>query len=1057
MLRSLIEFSLKRSSLILLLAAASLAYTVIVLRRLPVDVFPELNAPTVVIISEAPGFAAEETEQYVTFPIESAVNGLPGVRRVRSASTGGLSIVWTEFDWGADLYRARQLVAERLTAIREGLPPNVHAEITPVTSITGEIMLLSVSSPDGKISQTELRAFAEFDLRTRLLAVGGVAQISAIGGELPEYRVDVRQERLQAFGLTIADVVAAAKSAHSIAPGGYLADYDRLELPIRQSARVRSIDDVKNAIVKFHDGVPVTIGQVAEVSLAGAPRRGAASDRSAPAVVLSVQKSPGINTLALIAEIDRALDAIEPSLPAGLRLNRAVFRQSDFIKRSIDNVVVVMRDAAIIVAVILIMFLMNVRTTIITLTALPLSFAAGIIVLDFLGVGLNVMTLGGLAVAIGELVDDAIIDVENVFRRLKENQHLPEAERRPTVRVIFDASNEIRSTVVFATVLIVLVFAPMMFLDGIEGRFFRPLGVTYIVSIFASLVVALTVTPALCKVVLGKKLGGGGHGDGPLVRALKRTYEPLLKLAIRRRGFVLGGALVLALVSVKLGSTFGTSFLPTFNEGTFTVFLFAPPGTSLDESDRMARGVESRVVAIPGVRSVARRTGRAERDEHAEPPSNSEMDVTMEGWADPVKVRAEIDEILRQTPGVVTTIGQPIEHRLSHILSGTPAAVAVNIFGEDLDVLRAAAAEIERTLKQVPGARDVHMNRELVTLALPVRYRAADLAAAGLSAAEAAEQVEQAWYGAHAAEINQGVRRYELVVRLHPDERRTFEDLGKFLLHGRGGSTVRLDEVADLSVERNPNLIARENARRKAVVSCNVAEGANLGDLVAEVRRVTDPIVAGVGCYATYGGQFEAQQNAVRTLTLFGGGMLIAMLVILQLSCGSYRIALLVMLNLPLSLIGGVAAVFVTSGTPVWSNLAALIGIGGEAYRPPVLSLPSLVGFFTLFGIAVRNGILLVNHYRHLEEQEGRTSQDAVIVGSLDRLSPILMTAMSAALGLFPLALASGKPGSEILAPLSIVVLGGLVSSTFLNLFIVPAGYALVHRKAAVVNSGVES
>jgi CzcA family heavy metal efflux pump len=1048
MLRALIDFSLRRTSLVLILAVAAIAYAAVVLNRLPVDVFPELNAPTVVVMAEAPGFAAEEVEQYVVFPLESSVNGLPGVRRVRSASAVGLGILWVEFDWGADLYRARQLVAERLAVADEGLPPSVHVELSPISSITGEIMLLALSSPNGAADPIALRSYAEFELRTRLLAIGGVSQVSVIGGELPEYRVDVRQERLAAYGLSVADVVAAAKAAHSTAAGGYLADYDRLELPIRQTARVRSVDDVRRTLVKLHDGAPVTIGDVADVALAGAPRRGAASDSGVPAVVLSVQKAPGTNTLKLTAEIDRVLAPIEAAPPAGMRLNRAVFRQADFIERSIDNVVVVMRDAAIIVALILVLFLLNVRTTLITLTALPLSFAAAIVILEALGVGLNVMTLGGLAVAIGELVDDAIIDVENVFRRLKENAALPEERRVPYVRAIFEASNEIRSTVVYATVLIVLVFLPMMFLEGMEGRFFRPLGATYVSSIFASLLVALTVTPALCKLLLRGRLGGKHGGDGPLVRVLKRLYEPALRWSLRRRGTVFAVSVLLTMLAAVGASTFGTSFLPTFNEGTFTAFLFQPPGTSLEESDRTARGVEMRLRALDGVRSVVRRTGRAERDEHAEPPSASEIEVTVAPGADAARVRAGIDAILSQVPGITTQIGQPIEHRLSHVLSGTPAAVAVSVFGEDLDVLRGVAKEIEAGLKSVPGARDVNANRELLVSSLPIRYRAADLAIVGLTPADAAEQVEQAVYGAHAAQINEGVRRYDLVVRLHPDERRTTEDLASLTLVGRGGARVPLRDVADLSVERTPNLIARENARRKAVVSCNVAEGSNLGDLVAEVRRIADPIIARAGCFAVYGGQFEAQQSAIRTLGLYGTAALVLMLLLLQASTGSYRNAVLVMANLPLALIGGIVAVFVAESPDPWANLLALFG-AGAAYRPPVLSLPSLVGFFTLFGIAVRNGILLVNHYRHIEEHEGRSGVEAVVHGSMERLVPILMTALTAALGLIPLAAAAGEPGSELLAPLSIVVLGGLVSSTFLNLIVVPAGYAWLHRRKA--------
>jgi CzcA family heavy metal efflux pump len=1049
MLQRLIEFSVRRSGLVLILAASSVIYAVVVIQRLPIDVFPELNAPTVVVMSEAPGLASEEVEQYVTFRIETAVNGVPGVRRVRSASSTGLSIVWIEFDWGEDIYRARQLVSERMTAAKEGLPENVHAEITPITSITGEILLLSLSSPSGEADEIALRSFAEFDLRTRLLAVPGVAQVSPIGGGLPEYRVDARQERLLAYGLTLEDVANAARRAHSTAAGGYLADYDRLELPIRQSARVRSVDDLKKTLVVARDGAPITLDMVADVALAAAPRRGAASTNGSAAVVMSVQKSPGVNTLELTKSVDEALVSMEPTLPKGMKLDRAVFRQTDFIGRAVDNVLVVMRDAAIIVAIILVLFLLNVRTTLITLTALPLSFAAAIVALDFLGIGLNVMTLGGLAVAIGELVDDAIIDVENVFRRLKENAALPEDARKPMASVVIGASNEIRSTVVYATLLIVLVFLPMMFLEGMEGRFFRPLGVTYVASLFASLLVAVTVTPALCRLLLRGRLGSADHRDGALVRVLKRGYEATLRFTFRRGKLVAAAAILVSVGAGAVASTFGSSFLPSFNEGTYTVFLFAPPGTSLEESDRMGLGVEKRLAAIEGVRSVSRRTGRAERDEHAEPPSNSEMDVVVLPTADVARVRREIDSILEQTPGVTTEIGQPIEHRLSHILSGTPAAVAVNIFGDDLDVLRAAARELETALKALPGARDVVANREQLVPSLPIQFRPADLAVAGLTPADAAEAVERAIHGERVAEVYDGARRYDVVVRLSEDERRSVVDVENIVLIGAEGETTRLKDVADISIEKISKLVARENGRRKAVVSCNVAEGSNLGDLAEAVRRVAEPIAAKAGCFATFAGQFEAQRAATRTLTLYGGAALGIMLLLLYISTGSMRTASLVMVNLPLALVGGVAAVFFAEPGNPWANLAALVGAGGAAYRAPVLSLPSLVGFFTLFGIAVRNGILLVNHYKHLRESEGESLDGAVLRGSLERLVPILMTAISAALGLLPLAMASGKPGSELLAPLSVVVLGGLLSSTFLNLVVVPVGYAWAHRSGS--------
>jgi CzcA family heavy metal efflux pump len=1057
MLSKLISFSLRNSSLVIAMAGFLVLFAGLKLREMPVDVFPELNAPTVVIMTEAGGLSADEVEMTVTFPIETAVNGLPDTRRVRSSSSTSLSIIWVEFDWGTDLYRARQLVAERLSTVRESLPPNVHAEISPVTSITGEVMLLALSSPDGSVSPLEVRAFAEFTLQNRLLAVGGVAKVVSIGGELPQYQVEVRQDRLAALGVSIEEVVEAARGAHSTATAGYLAEVEYQELPIRQMARVRSADDIARTVLRMEDGTPITIGDVADVRLGPAPKRGTGADRSVPAVVVSVQKTPGTNTLELTKRIDAVLDATEKAMPAGMVLNRDPFRAERFINRAVSNVVKVLVEATAIVAVIILLFLLNWRATLVTLTALPLSLAVALLVLWAWGLSINVMTLGGLAVAIGELVDDAIIDVENVLRRLRENGTLPPAERRPAVDVIFSASNEIRSSVVFATIIICMVFVPLLFLEGLEGRFFQPLGIAYIVSIFASLFVALSVTPALCRFVFAKTFSAGAsdvasHGDSPLVRFLKARYQPLLRAAIRRRGSVLAGAGALTLASLVLASTFGSSFLPTFREGTFTVFLMAPPGTSLAESDRLARGVEGQLVEIDGVMSVTRRTGRAERDEHAEPVSSSEIEVTMKPETDQGAVRARIDRILANVPGITTMVGQPIEHRMSHILSGTPAAIAINVFGDDLETLRGLAKEIEAALMTVPGTRDVNANREVLVTSLPIRYRAQDLAAAGLTPASAARQVQQALYGETVAEVSDGPRRIDLVVRLAEDERERIEQVADLMLRGMGGATVRLREVADIGPERTSNLIARENAQRKAIVSTNVADGYNLGELVEAVREKVDPIVARAGCTVQYGGQFEAQQSASRTITIMGGVIAIVMFLLLQYATGRSRTAILVMLNLPLALIGGVAAIYITESQPFIGNTLALFGIGGERYVEPVISIASMVGFVTLFGIAVRNGILLVNHYAHLEQLEGCSREESVVRGSMERLVPILMTALTAALGLIPLALSAGKPGSELLAALAIVVLGGLVSSTILNLFVVPAGYALAFRISRDLN-----
>ncbi len=1048
MLQRLIKFSLDNSVLVLVAAALVLGLAVYQTQKAPVDVFPELNAPTVVVLTEAPGYAADEVERFVTFPVESSVNGLPGVRRVRSSSAIGLSIVWVEFGWDAEIYTARYLVSERLTIASENLPEGVSPQITPVTSITGEIMLISVRSElkaDGTsiVSPMELRAFGEFDLRNHLLSVPGVSQVVAIGGELPEYQVNVNQTKLRLYDLAIEDVVDAARKAHSSAGAGYLLDVEGLEIPLRQTGRVRSTADIAGTVLSHRGGSPVTIGQVADVVRAGALKRGTASERGRPAVVLSIQKAPGTNTLELTRLLDLKMDQVESGLPKGVVLNRHVMRQSDFIHRSLDKVTEVCRDAAIIVAIILALFLMNIRATVITLVTIPLSIAVALLAMQGRGATINVMTLGGLAIAIGEIVDDSIIDVENVFRRLRENRLLPEGQRKSLVDVIFTASNEIRSSIVFATIIIVMVFIPLLFLQGLEGRFFRPLGTMYITSILASLFVALTVTPALCKHLFHGKLAMKAHRDGPLVRLLKYLYEPMIRFSVRWRKTVLGGCIAMAVGFVALAGTFGSSFLPEFNEGTFTVFLMAPPGTSLAESNRLATGVEQRMAEIEGVRAVVRRTGRAERDEHAEPVSSSEIEVSIKPGYARDDVRRELDRVLGAVPGITTMVGQPIEHRMSHVMSGTPAAVAINVFGEDLSVLRIIAKEIEGELKAMPGTRDVNAQREVMINTLPIRYRPADLARWGLTPVDAAEQVKAAVFGESVALVNEGVRLYDIVVRLAPDQRESVEHVRALLLRGSGGALVRLDEVADIGVERASNLIARQNAQRKAVVSVNVAEGYNLGHLVASIQEKVGPIVSRYGYTVEYGGQFEAQQSASKTIYVMGAGVAILMLLLLTMALKSGRAAILVMVNLPLALIGGIAAVFISESDAWLSNLAALAGMGGR-YQAPIISIASMVGFVTLFGIAVRNGILLVNHYRHLMEKEGKSLDEAILLGSKERLVPILMTALTAALGLLPMASAAGEPGSELLAPLAIVVLGGLMTSTFLNLIVVPAGYSLV-------------
>ena len=1045
MLARIIAFSLRHAVFMVLAALVIIGSAIYALRFMPVDVFPELNAPTVTIITESDGLTAAEVEQLVSFPMESAINGIPGLRRVRSSSALGLSIVWAEFNWGVDIYRARQMVGERLSRVQESLPAEAHVQMTPISSITGEIMLITLTGVDSSTSAMDMRSYAEFELRYKILTLPGISQVVAIGGYLPEYQVEVRQEALLMHAVTSEEVAAALAQTHNVHTAGFLVNVQGLELPLRQSGRVQSVADIERTVIRVDEGRALTVADVADVRLGGALRRGAASDNGEPAVVLSIQKSPGTNTLALTKEIDALLNQVTESLPDGMVLNRHVFRQADFIERSVSNVTTVLSEATVIVIIVLMLFLMNVRTTVITLTALPISLGVALLVMWAAGMSINVMTLGGLAVAIGILVDDAIIDVENVYRRLRENAALPEAEQKHRMRVIFDASNEIRSSIVFATVIICIVFVPLLFLEGLEGRFFRPLGWTYIISVMTSLGVAMTITPALCWLLLRGKLQRA-HGDGRFVHLLKRAYRPLLRLCMQWKKMTMSIAAMLTALTLWFASTFGSSFLPEFNEGTYTVFLMMPPGTSLAESERVALGVEKRLLEIEGVAHVVARSGRAERDEHAEPPSNSEVEVRMAPDADPQSVLKHIDTVLSGIPGVTTTIGQPISHRLSHVMSGTKAHIAINVYGEDLDQLRVLAKEIEAAVKDVPGARDVAANREVLVQALAIDFRLDDLARYGFNAADAGAQVKRALYGDTVAVVNHGAQRFDITLRLAADQRDSIRDVEQLILTGMGGTLVRLHEVANIGPEQRSNLISRQNAQRKSVISANVAAGHNLGDTVKAIQNVVNPLVHRVGYTVEYGGQFEAQQSASKTFLIFGTLTGLVMLVLLHVALGSLRPALVVMVNIPLALVGGVIAMFLAESADPIANFLAVMGIGG-GYIAPVISIASVVGFITLFGIAVRNGILLVNHFRWLMEHEGLSVTDAVRRGSEERLIPVLMTALSAALGLLPLALKMGQPGSELLAPLAIVVLGGLVSSTFLNMVVVPVGYVLWCQK----------
>lgn len=1050
MLKRLIDFCLGNPWLTLGVTVIAVTLAVTTARRLPVDVFPELKVPRVVVQTEAGGLTAEEVEQFITVPIESAMNGLPGVKAVRSSSGGGLSFVWVDFDWDTDLYRARQIVAERLSTVRSALPEGLEPEITPIVSVTGEIMLLALTSADGTVSPLELRQLAEYELRTRLMAIPGIGQVVVIGGRLPEFQVNVAPERLAAYGVTLNDVIEAAAASHTMAGAGYLANVRGQEIPLRQTARVETVDELQRVRVPTGDGRALRLGQVADVALGGAPRRGSAAYNGHDAVVLSVQKAPGGNTLALTDRIEQVLDAFEASrLPADATLHRDAYRQADFIRLSINNGGRIVRDAAIIVVLVLGLTLLRVRTTLITLLAMPLSVAAGLLCFPALGLGINIMTLGGLAVAVGDVVDNAIIFVELAWRRLDENARLPPDARMAHVAVLRAAGAEVLQSVTFSTLIIVLVFLPLLFLSGLEGQFFRPLGMAYLLAFGASLLVALTVTPVLCLLLFSRPLSGRGREgkksenktDGISVRMLKILYRPLLRFCVRRAWLV---CLVMAGVTAGalwLASTFGTSFLPPFHEDCYTVFVSTPTGTSLEETERVTQGAMAAIRHIEGVKSVTRRTGRAERDEHAEPVSASELLVRVDMQADPLRLRNAINGVIRQIPGVATMIGYPIAHRISSVLSGTEAELAINVFGDDLATLRAAAAAVKQVLDTLPQVADARANREILVDTLRIRYRLEALARAGLTLKEAGEQVSAAFDGVTAGQVARNQQRWDIVVRLTEADRTRLSDVGAFLLTAPDGARVRLDEVADVYREEASNLIVRDNTRRKALISCNVAPGSNVGDLVAALREHVEPVVHAHGCTVSYGGSYEAQQSASRRLTWLALGLLLTIVLLLGYALDSFRAALVVLVNLPLCLIGGVAAMLLAAPAPLWANLGALAR-GDAAYVAPVLSVAALVGFVTVAGFVIRNGLLLLNRYRDLQMQ-GFSLHEAVIEGSLERMVPILMTSLTTLFGLVPIVLAHDKPGGELLAPLAIVQFGGLISATLLNLLVLPAAWRL--------------
>jgi len=1017
MLYRVIRWSIENYFLVAAAAVVLLISGTVTALRMPVDVFPDLTAPTVTVLTEAHGMAPEEVEALVTFRIETAVNGATGVRRVRSSTSQGISIVWVEFDWGTDIFQARQIVNEKLQLVAAGLPQSVGTPtLAPISSIMGEIIILAVTG-DQSVTPMEMRTVADWTLRRRLLAIPGVAQVVPLGGEVREYQVLVDPSRLVAFGVSLEDVVTAAEGSNVNASGGVFMERGQ-EYLIRATGRVQTLDDVALTVVATRDGIPITIGDVADVRIGPATRLGDGSANAEKAVILTLKKQPGTNTLELTALIDEEITSIEATLPEGMAINRGIFRQADFIRTAVNNVMLALRDGAILVVVILFLFLWSFRTTAISVVAIPLALITAVLALKLMGITINTMTLGGMAIAIGALVDDAVIVVENVFRRLRENQKRD--VRAPVSQVVLEASQEILRSIVIATLIIIVVFIPILFLSGVEGRMLQPLGLAYIVAILASLAVAVTVTPALAVYLLPRSKAIDTDEESWVVRNLKRIYGRMLTPVLNHPSFVMAGAAVLVLLSLVAFPFLGRSFLPEFQEGSLVISALTVPGTSLEESDAMGRRIEEILLEHPAVLETARRTGRAELDEHAQGVNAAEIDARLD--IDAYEYEDVLEELranLGAVPGTQITIGQPIGHRIDHMLSGTRASIAVKIFGPDLYELRRIAQDIELVAQGVEGTVDVAMEQQADVPQIRIDMDRRAMARYGVTPGFLAEAVDVAFAGEAVSQILEDQRTFNLVVRYAAEHRGSLEAVRNARINTPVGSQVTIGMLADVRFDLGPNSISREDVQRKIVVQANVA-GRDVGSVVDEIRgRVDETVDIPSDYFVEYGGQFESAAGASRTIGLMSLLSLAAVFLLLLVEFNSVKQALLVMVNLPLALVGGIFAVLLTGG---------------------VLNVATLVGFITLFGIAIRNGILMVSHFNHLRS-EGVGLHDAVVRGSIERLSPIMMTALTAGLALLPLALSGGEPGNEIQSPMAVVVLGGLLTSLALNMVVVPVLY----------------
>lgn len=1026
LLNGIIRFSLNNRMVILVIAALCLVAGIYSTMHTEVDVFPDLNAPTVVVMTEAEGMAPEEVERLVTFPIETAVNGATNVRRVRSSSATGFSIVNIEFDWGTDIYKARQIVSEKIAMVGADLPENVgNPTLGPQASILGELMIIGLTADT--TSMQDLRTIADWTIRPRLLSTGGVAQVAVMGGDIKEYQILMDPGKMRRHGVSMDEVIYAVKGMNQNASGGTLYEYGN-EYIVRGLLSTNDIDELKKAVVKTSEnGLPITLDAVADVRIGPkTPVLGVASNDGKPAVLLTVTKQPNTNTLALTGRLDNALDELKANLPADVKVNSRIFRQSRFIESSLDNVKQSLIEGAIFVIIVLFIFLMNWRTTVISLVSIPLSIVASLLAIRWMGLTINTMSLGGIAIAIGSLVDDSIVDVENVFKRLRQNREKPEGERESIVKVVYEASKEVRMPMLNSTLIIIASFLPLFFLSGMEGRMLKPLGITFIISLMASTLVALTVTPVLSSFLLGSHNSDKTGKEPTLVRWLKKYYGKALNWSLGHKKTILCGVGALLVAAVVMFFTLGGSFLPAFNEGSFTISISTVPGISLEESDRMGRTAEELLLSIPEIKTVGRKTGRAELDEHAFGVNSSEFECPFELGK---KTRKQLTEEVRQKlavlPGVNIEIGGPISHRIDAMLSGTKANIAIKLFGSDLNKMYEIGQKIKTSISGVEGIADINVEQQVERPELNITPKREMLARYGISLPEFAEVVRVMMEGEVVSTVYEGNRSFDLTLKVNDDARSSIERISDLTIDTGDGKKVPLSYVADIKSSAGPNTINRENVSRKLVVSCN-ATGGELAKAVGAIReKIAENIELPEGYHIEYGGQFESEERASKTIALVS---IFSIFIIFMLLYGEFKNisqSLVVLLNLPLALIGGVFAIFFTDG---------------------ILSIPAIIGFISLFGIATRNGMLLIDRYNVLAS-EGHSREEAVMIGSLDRLNPILMTAITSALALLPLALGGDLPGNEIQSPMAKVILGGLFSSTLLNGFVVPVIY-LINSKS---------